>query len=74
MTDLKSMHQGKETKDSSKTPARARKLLRAALFFAGSAAFGGLAVALWDRKTLTAMRRRDAEPPEQPRPSDEDFF
>ena len=74
MTDLKSMHQEKEAKNPSITPTRARKLVRAALFFAGSAAFAGLAVALWDRKTLTAMRRRDAEPPEQPRSPDEDFF
>jgi fatty acid desaturase len=72
MTDLKSMHQRKEAQDPSKTPTRARKLLRAALFFAGSAAFGGLAVALWDRKILTAMRWRDAQPSEQPRPPDED--
>jgi hypothetical protein len=48
-------------------------MLRAALFFAGSAAFGGLAVALWDRKILTAMRGREEEPPERPRTPDEDI-
>jgi hypothetical protein len=43
-----------------------RKFLRAALFFAGSAAFGGLAVALWDRKTLSSMHRKAAEPSTPP--------
>jgi hypothetical protein len=45
-----------------------RKLLRAALFFAGSAACGGLAVALWDRKTLATMHRKAAETSEPPGP------
>jgi hypothetical protein len=46
---------------------KARRAFRAVLFLAGSAIFGGLAVALWDRKALTAMRRKEAEgdpPPE----------
>jgi uncharacterized protein involved in exopolysaccharide biosynthesis len=47
--------------EPSGAPNKTQKLLRAALFFAGSAMFGGLAVALWDRKALTAMRRREAE-------------
>ncbi len=51
--------------------SRARTLLRTVLFFAGSAAFGGLAVALWDRKALTAMRRKDLQsPPSTPRNDD----
>jgi hypothetical protein len=40
-----------------------KRLLRAAVFFAGSAAFGGLAVALWNRKTLATMRRTETEVP-----------
>jgi hypothetical protein len=30
---------------------------RTALFFAASAAFGGIAVALWHRRTLTQLRK-----------------
>ena len=52
--------------------ARTRRWLRAAVFFAGSAAFGGLAVALWDRKALAALRGKPAgAPPIQP---DDDIY
>ena len=40
---------------------RSGKFLRAALFFVGSAAFGGLAVALWDRKILASLRGKEGE-------------
>ncbi|GGG92566.1 hypothetical protein [Silvibacterium dinghuense] len=38
-----------------------RRIGRTLLFFAGSALFGGLAVALWERKTLAEIRKREAE-------------
>ena len=37
--------------------------LRTALMLAGSAAVGGLAVALWHRRTLTELRRESAAKP-----------
>jgi hypothetical protein len=75
MTDQKSMDKGPEAKGPAGTVIKPRKLLRAALLFAGSAALGGLAVALWDRKTLTAMRRKAAEPAPAPPPApDEDIY
>jgi hypothetical protein len=52
--------------------SRTRRWLRAAVFFAGSAAFGGLAVALWDRKTLAALRGKPADVP-QPQ-ADDDIY
>lgn len=40
------------------TPSKSeRKLLRTGLLIAGSALFGGLAVALWNRRALTQLRR-----------------
>jgi hypothetical protein len=60
---------GKEDRAGAK---RARRWLRAAVFIAGSAAFGGLAVALWDRKILTAMRGKNGEPA-PPQKYDEDI-
>jgi len=63
-----------DPKESASASTRTQKLFRAALFFAGSAVFGGLAVALWDRKALTAMRRRETEPVAPPPPGrDEDI-
>ncbi|MBB6145385.1 ferric-dicitrate binding protein FerR (iron transport regulator) [Silvibacterium bohemicum] len=57
---------------------KTQRWLRTALFFAGSAAFGGLAVALWDRKLLTAMRSKDGERNPEPQASertrDEDIY
>lgn len=69
---MESNEQKNDAEQAQSAPSRARKLLRAAIFFAGSAAFGGLAVALWDRKTLAAMRGRGAEP--APRERDEDIY
>lgn len=67
--DLKE-HKGEAT--TSFTTSKPGRFLRAALFFAGSAAFGGLAVALWDRKVLTALRGKEGEPPPAPiTPEDE---
>jgi hypothetical protein len=60
--------------EPSDAPSRARKWLRAAVFFAGSAAFGGLAVALWDRKTLTAMRGKSVDHPAAPKGREEDIY
>jgi hypothetical protein len=44
-------------------PAKAgRKVWRTALLLAASAAFGGLAVAIWNRKILADMRNRSLGP------------
>ena len=67
MSDQDPRKQEVSEREPGQASAGARKLFRAALFFAGSAAFGGLAVALWDRKTLTAMRRREADTPQPSR-------
>jgi len=63
MIDRQTTNPTTDTNQSPEAPSRTRKWLRAAAFFAGSAAFGGLAVALWDRKILTAMRGKGPEPP-----------
>jgi hypothetical protein len=52
------------------TPA---KFWKTALLLAGSAAFGGLAVALWNRNTLSEMHRRPSEPA-RPLPGEEDIY
>lgn len=41
---------------------RGLRLLRTGLIIAGSALFGGLAVALWDRKSLASLRQPHPEP------------
>lgn len=50
------------TKNSSESPEKSsqegRSVLRTALLLACSAAFGGLTVALWNRKTLNRMHSR----------------
>lgn len=60
--------------DSADDAGRPRRILRTVLLFAGSAVFGGLAVALWDRKTLAAMRRKEEEPVTPARVRDEDIY
>jgi hypothetical protein len=42
--------------NSASVPKSKPKFWRTALLLAGSAAFGGLAVALWNRRELTQMR------------------
>jgi hypothetical protein len=43
-----------------------RKFWQTALLLAGSAAFGGLAVAFWNRKMLAEMRKQAPEPRQRP--------
>jgi len=73
MADRKSVDSANQ-QEPSEAPTRARKWLRAAVFFAGSAAFGGLAVALWDRKTLTAMRGKSVDHAAPPQGREEDIY
>jgi hypothetical protein len=70
MEDSKNREQarvnGPLTNESGKTGeagkrSKTRRAVRTVLFLAGSAIFGGLAVALWDRKALTAMRRKEED-------------
>jgi hypothetical protein len=51
-----------------------RRFWRTALLLAGSAAFGGLAVAFWNRKELAEMRSRVSEPGPQPQSNEEDIY
>lgn len=51
-----------------------RKLWRTALLLAGSAAFGGLAVAFWNRKTLAELRKQASEPPLRTVGRDDDIY
>lgn len=53
--------------DPSSGPSR--KLWRAALFLVGSAAFSGVALALWNRRELTRIRQ--TTPPAANPPDDE---
>jgi fatty acid desaturase len=52
----------------------ARKLWSTALLLAASAAFGGLAVAIWDRKTLADMRNRMPESPRRSVGREDDIY
>ncbi len=40
------------------SPAEPRSLLRTSLLLATSAALGGIAVAIWNRRTLAQMRQQ----------------
>jgi hypothetical protein len=51
-----------------------RKPWKTALLLAGSAAFGGLAVALWNRKTLTDMRKQSPEVPHRTAGREDDIY
>jgi hypothetical protein len=50
-------------------PAESGNLWKTGLLLAGSAIFGGLAVAFWHRHTLLNMRRAAAEDGPVPRPA-----
>ncbi len=51
-----------------------RKLWQTALLLAGSAVFGGLAVAFWNRKELAEMRSRVPENQQQPESREDDIY
>jgi len=53
------------TAESNSRPAPL-KLWKRALLLVGSAALGGLAVALWNRRELTQMQGERSRPPEMP--------
>lgn len=63
----------KLTAEADSSGVSSAKFWKTALFFAGSAAFGGLAVALWNRKTLSEMHRRPSESV-RPLPGEEDIY
>jgi hypothetical protein len=44
-----------------------RNLWRTGLLLATSAAFGGIAVAIWNRRTLAQMRQQSAPGPPRPK-------
>jgi hypothetical protein len=56
------------------TPHTGRKLWQTVLLLAGSAAFGGLAVAFWNKKTLAEMRNRTPEPSGRPIAREDDIY
>ena len=58
--------------DPESTPRPRPKVLRAALFVIGSAAFSGVALALWNRRELTRIRQTN--PPPVPNPPDEEII
>ena len=58
-------HDGKHTQ----SPSESGNLWKTGLLLAGSAIFGGLAVAFWHRHTLLNMRRAAAEDRPVPRPA-----
>jgi hypothetical protein len=63
--------------DAESLPAAAkpgRKVWRTALLLAASAAFGGLAVAIWDRKILADMRNRMPGPPQRSAGREDDIY
>ncbi|MGB7190620.1 MAG: hypothetical protein WBD10_10815 [Acidobacteriaceae bacterium] len=54
------------------SPGPRRKLWRATLFVIGSAAFSGVALALWNRRELTRIRQ--TTPPPAPNPPDDEII
>jgi len=46
-----------------RTPATERSFWRTTLLLATSAALGGIAVAIWNRRTLAQMRQQSETPP-----------
>jgi hypothetical protein len=66
----------KSNRFDSPSPARdsGRKLWQTALLLAASAAFGGLAVAFWNRKTLSDIRNRPPEPPRRSLGREDDIY
>lgn len=53
-------------------PRRGLRFLGAGLLIAGSALFGGLAVALWDRKSLAKLRQASSRRMQAPLPSEDE--
>ena len=56
------------------TRSPGRKLWQTALLLAGSAAFGGLAVVLWNRKALAEMRKQTPDPPHRAVGREDDIY
>jgi hypothetical protein len=54
-----------ETSDENPAPPERRNFWRSGILIATSAAFGGIAVAIWNRRTLAKMRQQTS-------PSDSD--
>ena len=63
-----------ERPDQSALVQSGRKVWQTALLLAASAVFGGLAVAIWDRKTLADMRNRTPEPPLRSAGREDDIY
>ncbi len=64
-----------DSADSSKNsslPGRGLRFLGTGLLIAGSAFFGGLAVALWDRKSLAKLREPDPRRTQRQMPPEDD--
>ncbi len=66
----------KSNRSDPPSPARdsGRKVWQTALLLAASAAFGGLAVAFWNRKTLSDIRNRPPEPPRRSLGREDDIY
>jgi hypothetical protein len=63
------------TADPNPANASRPKFWKTALFLAGSVAFGGVAVVLWNRRELARMREQENNPaPEPVLPSEEEFY
>ncbi len=60
------------TLDSPIRNEKPRRFVRTGLLLMASAAFGGLAMALWDRHTLSRIRNRAEPAPDVRPPDDED--
>ena len=52
--------------DNSQPSPEPRNLWRTGLLLATSAAFGGIAVAIWDRRTLAKMRQQTPPTEDEP--------
>jgi len=73
-----SVHMTEESaKEMEKRPGQAsiaRKPWQTALLLVGSAALGGMAVAIWNRKVLADMRNRMAEPAKRNTGREDDIY
>jgi hypothetical protein len=73
MTPQNARTSGKSETESSRQNSD-RKFWQTALLLAASAAFGGLTVALWNRKTLADMRNRAPEQPPRAPGREDDIY
>jgi hypothetical protein len=68
---MKKSHQITDSKNNTREEPPSARRLRTGLLLIGSAIFGGIAVAFWNRRTLAKMQGQSQEKVPHPRQIDE---